>query len=236
LGGLIAGAPLNLVARGERERVRDRHIEEALALAPLLEVADGQRWLDLGTGGGLPGLVLAILHPRASFTLIDATRKKVQAVQRFVEELGLANVEAYAARAEVLAHDRAHRGTYDGVVSRAVAGLATVIELSRGFLRPGGRIVAVKGPHVQEEVTAATPALRRLRVGDPLLRTVPTAPRPTVLVTMTAKGAPPGGIPRADGLPRAAPLGARSRPPPRSRLEQASKQSSKQGRSPREPS
>lgn len=196
---------MNLVARGERAHI-SVHVAEAAAVAGHLPIEDRSRWVDLGTGGGLPGLVLAVLHPHARFMLLDATRKKVEAVRGFADELGLTNVEVRCGRAEVVAREDAHRGAYDGVVSRAVAGLVTVLELSRGFVRAGGVVAAIKGPQAEQEVASVRGVLGLLGLAGVTTTPVPAAARPTVLVTMTADGPVPDAVPRGDGVPASTPL------------------------------
>lgn len=204
LADLIAAAPLNLVARNERATVLERHILECLDLADHLTPSG--RWMDLGTGGGLPGLVLAVQHPDVAWTLVDATAKKVAVVQRFVDELELDNVTVIAARAEALAAAADHRGQYDGVVARALAPLPTLTELARGFLRPDGLLVAMKGPAWGGEVAAAQGALRTLRLSVMSTDRLQSPARETWVVTMRAEGPPPAGYPRRDGLPKHDPL------------------------------
>jgi 16S rRNA (guanine527-N7)-methyltransferase len=206
LASLIASSPHNLVSRGERAAIASVHVPEALAVGAVLDAAPGQRWLDLGTGGGLPGLVLAIACPRTDWVLLDSTAKKTRAVREFAGALGLENVETVTARAELAAHDPDHRGRYDGVVARAVAPLPTLVELARGFVRAGGTLAAIKGPAWQDEVAAAAAALRILRWTTPTATHVTSAARPTWLVTMQAQGAPPRGFPRRVGVPRHEPL------------------------------
>ena len=205
LADLIAEAPLNLVARNERGAVFERHIRECIDLAAHLGPIAG-RWMDLGTGGGLPGLVLAIEHPSVHWTLVDATGKKAAVVDGFVQELGLANVTVVAGRAETLGAAPAYRAQFDGVVARAVAPLPTLAELARGFLQDGGVLVAMKGPSYAEEVAAAAGAARILRL--PILSTdqLRSPARETWVVTMRAEGPPPAGYPRRDGLPKHDPL------------------------------
>ena len=211
LARLIATSPHNLVSRSERASVLDVHIAEALAVAAELSPADGSRWLDLGTGGGLPGLVLALAFPNVSWALLDATEKKVVAVEQFARKLQLGNVECVAGRAEVLAHDRRYRGRFAGVVSRAVAPLPTLTELARGFLAPDGVLAAIKGPRWADELRAAGPAMRALRFAEAAGVVVDSAARPTWLVRMRAVGPPPAGFPRRTGIPKSQPLGAHVR-------------------------
>lgn len=210
LAGLIAGAPLNLVSRRDRADVRTLHVDEAVAVGRALDVRIGDRWLDLGTGGGLPGLALAICFPRAQWTLLDATAKKIAAVERFATVLELANVVTDCGRAEERARAGDLREAFDGVVTRALAALPVAAELARGFLRPGGLFAAVKGPRHREELAAVRPALPSLRFAAPETRRIGGTARPTWLVTMRAEGSAPHGVPRATGLPRSQPLGGAS--------------------------
>lgn len=208
LGVLIASSPHNLVARGERARI-GVHIRECVAVGNVLAPEAGSRWLDLGTGGGLPGLVLAVRYRDIHWTLLDSRRKKIEAVQSFVAELGLGNAQALWGRAEELAWDPRHRGAYDGVVSRAVARLPVFLELARGFVRDGGVIAAVKGPDAADELRDARRACDALVLGDVHSQEVAEAARPTTLVRMRAKGPAPKGYPRRTGVPAATPLGGR---------------------------
>lgn len=209
LAALIAASPHNLVARAQRTAVYERHLLEAAMVGRMLQPGPGERWLDLGTGGGVPGLVLAMQHPDTEWVLVDATRKKVDEVRRFADEFELGNVASVHGRAEVLAHGT-WRATCAGVVARAVAPLATLCELARGFLAPGGELAAIKGPAWESELQAAAEALRTLRLTFVHSDAVAPQPRSTWLVTMRAAGPPPAGYPRRDGIPRAQPLG---RPP-----------------------
>ena len=110
---------LNLVARSDMDNLTERHILHSLGIARVVEFAPGSSVLDVGTGGGLPGLPLAILFPEVKFHLVDSIGKKIKAVQDMAETLRLTNVTAEQIRAEQLS------AKYDYIVSRAVARLAT---------------------------------------------------------------------------------------------------------------
>lgn len=207
LGQLIAESPHNLVSNRDRELLHSVHIPESAAVIEAIRPGDGQHWVDLGTGGGLPGLVGAILHPNVGWTLIDARRKKIDAVTEFIEILGLQNVRGVAGRAEVLAKDEEYRGLFDGVVSRALARLDIVAELARGFLKARGRLEVVKGPSLEQERGYFQNASGRLRMREVGSTRVGSADRGTVVVSITAQGGPPRAIPRRDGLPQSSPIG-----------------------------
>lgn len=137
---------LNLTAIREPERAWPLHIVDSLSLLPLLQAQKVETVLDLGSGGGLPGVPLACAAPDVQFTLLDATRKKLLAAERIVEAVGLANVRTLWGRAEALARDAAHRERYDVVIARAVAKLPTLIEYASGFTRVGGTCWFMKTP------------------------------------------------------------------------------------------
>jgi len=206
LARLIASSPHNLVSRRDREDVLGRHLQECVALAEVLPVRPGERWIDIGTGGGLPGLVLALCHPESRWVLLDATRKKVEAVRSFAGVLGLDAVECQHGRAEEVAYRSGMREQFAGAVSRALGPLPVVLELSRGFVRPGGVIAAVRGPQWASELDAAAAAMRLLHLHDARVIEVPAGVRETRVVTMRADGPAPAKYPRPDGVPQSHPL------------------------------
>lgn len=207
LASAIQRAPHNLVSQRERERIGTAHIPECLGVGGALDLAAGSRWVDVGTGGGLPGLVLAIAWPETHWCLVDSTRKKVAAVEGFVAQLGLENVEVRLGRAEQLARDPALRGAFDGAIARALGAFVVAAELCRGFVRAGGSVALVRGPRAAAELEASERTLPELGLEDPQISEVRTAPRPAWIVMLRAAGSPPGRIPRREGVPRSRPLG-----------------------------
>lgn len=200
LAELITQSPHNLVsARASRDDVLERHVAEARCIGEQLGRVRG-RWMDLGTGGGLPGLVLAHVHPCAQWVLLDASHKKAREAERFAVELGVV-CEVKIARAEELAWEGGWREALDGVIARAVAPLRVLVELARGFLGQGGRLVAVKGGEAEGEVEEAEQALRRTRMDVEAV----TRLGETRLVTLIARGPAPEGVPRRTGVPQRRP-------------------------------
>ncbi len=133
----------NLTAIRQPEQMVGNHLLDSLAVLPHLWP---QRWLDVGCGGGLPGLVLAIVRPDWSFTLLDSNSKKTGFVQQAVIELGLRNVEVRCERVEQWQAEQ----KFDGIISRAFAEAADFISLTRHLLAQGGRWAAMKGAPEQE--------------------------------------------------------------------------------------
>ncbi len=160
---LEKNAEVNLTAARDRRSLMQRHVGDALKLLDVPELGAARSVLDLGTGGGLPGLPLAIACPDLEVILLDATSKKVAAVQGFIDTLGLENASAAWGRAEVMAHAPEWRQRFDLVVARAVAPLRTLLELAAPLCRPDGYVAAFKGPGADKELSHATRALETLR-------------------------------------------------------------------------
>jgi 16S rRNA (guanine527-N7)-methyltransferase len=122
--------------------------------------------MDVGSGAGLPGLVLAILCPHWQVTLNDAVGKKCRFLQAVCDELGLTQVRVVHARAEDLGQDRAHRQKYDWVTARAVARLPILLEYLLPLAKIGGRVLAMKGETAEQELADSQTALKVLGAGD----------------------------------------------------------------------
>jgi 16S rRNA (guanine527-N7)-methyltransferase len=157
---LVRASEHNLVSRRAREELETRHVPECVRLAEILPRGQ-QRVLDVGSGGGFPGLVLAIVRPELEVHLLDATAKKTEFLARTAAELGVP-VQVHTGRAEELARDRALAGAFDIVTARAVAPLDRLARWSVPFLRPGGLLYAVKGERWSEELEAARGTIAKL--------------------------------------------------------------------------
>lgn len=145
-------AQINVVSRKDIESLYLHHVLHSLGIAKVLAFKPGTRVLDVGTGGGFPGIPLAILFPEVSFDLADSIGKKIKVVREVASAIGLENVEAYHIRAEAL------DGKYDFVVSRAVTRLAQFYPwIQNKFLKqdknalPNG-LLYLKGGELTEEI------------------------------------------------------------------------------------
>ena len=150
---------MNLTAITEPKDVATLHL---LDCAALLAQADmrGKTVIDVGTGAGFPGIVLAILEPSARFTLLDSLGKRVDFLREVCEQLGLKNVTCVHARAEEFA--AGHRERFDIATSRAVAQLNVLSELTLPLVKVGGLFAAMKSTSTDEEIVAAHSAIAQL--------------------------------------------------------------------------
>jgi len=144
---------INVISRKDIENLYEKHVLHSLTLTKLIHFKDDSDILDLGTGGGFPGIPLAILFPNVNFTLIDGTKKKITVVQEVANALGLKNVNAQQMRAEELKGRK-----FDFVVTRAVATLDKLMLWSRRLIKkenihalPNG-LIALKGGNLRAEI------------------------------------------------------------------------------------
>jgi 16S rRNA (guanine527-N7)-methyltransferase len=191
-------AAVNLTAIRDPRAAVAAHVLDALAALPLLREHGVRALLDLGSGGGYPGLPLAIALPAERALLVDSIGKKARFLATAVTGLGLADrVEVAAERAETLAADPRHRGRWPAVTARGVASLPDLVELAFPLLAPGGLLVAWKGSDIEAECARAVPALAALGGGTlDVVRTEPPVPAGHVLVVCRKTGRTPSGWPR----------------------------------------
>ncbi len=126
---------INLISRKDVADIWPNHIMLSLAFLFKVEIADGARILDLGTGGGLPGIPLSILRPKVAFVLLDSIHKKTKAVEEMATSLDLANVSVICSRAEDLNAAKNYQNTFDAVIARAVSGLENLVHWGMPFLK-----------------------------------------------------------------------------------------------------
>ena len=156
-----AGVVRGLIGPREVPRLWDRHILNCAVLTSALPASGTVA--DIGSGAGLPGLVVAIARPELSVTLVEPLLRRTTFLSEVVTDLGLANVEVVRGRADALHGSR----SFDAVTSRAVAPLARLLEWSMPLVRPDGALVAMKGSSVGDEIDEAGPVLKRLGCSSP---------------------------------------------------------------------
>ncbi|MGN0063679.1 MAG: 16S rRNA (guanine(527)-N(7))-methyltransferase RsmG [Nocardioides sp.] len=155
------GVVRGLIGPREAPRLWDRHLLNSAVLAEVLPT--DSTVADLGTGAGLPGMVLAIARPDLRLTLVEPLLRRTTFLEEVVAELGLDNVEVVRGRAEELHGKR----TFDVVTSRAVAPLDRLLGWSMPLVAPKGALVAMKGSSVAEEIETARPVLATYKCAEP---------------------------------------------------------------------
>lgn len=150
---------MNLTGITEPEEIATKHFLDCIALLTV-EHLGGKRVIDVGCGAGFPGMPLKLVCPSCDMTLLDSLSKRIRFLQSCIDGMGLTGVQAVHARAEEYA--RSHREQYDIAVSRAVAQLNVLAELSLPFVRTGGVFLAMKSCNTEEEIEQARRAVQLL--------------------------------------------------------------------------
>jgi 16S rRNA (guanine527-N7)-methyltransferase len=200
----LGAVRLGFLGPREGERLRERHLDDALGLATLRRPAEGEAWVDLGSGAGLPGLPLAAVFPGTRFTLVDSHRRRLDWVRETCAALGIANVVTVHERLEDFGRG-AGRERFDVAVARALGPSPVVAELGLPLLRPKGVLVIPRG-RLQAPERRALESAARLLGGQPP-KVVPNVTAATVdplgAVIMITKAAPtPMRFPRRPGIPQ----------------------------------
>jgi 16S rRNA (guanine527-N7)-methyltransferase len=157
---------INVISRKDIEHLYLHHVLHSLAIARFVALKPGTRVLDAGTGGGFPGIPLAIFFPEARFTLVDSIAKKIRVVQAVADEIGLQNLETRWCRVEDISEK------FDFVVSRAVTSFPEFIGWVKKRVNPGGSndipngIIYLKGGDIAEEIRPFAPEVRVQAISD----------------------------------------------------------------------
>lgn len=199
---------VNLTTITDLPEIYELHFLDSLSVVLSADMAQVESLIDVGTGAGFPGLVLAIAFPEMQVVLLDSIKKKTRFLQTVVNELGLEKqVRIICERAEVVGQDPHFREQYDLAVARAVARLATLAEYCLPLVRVGGCFVAQKGPEMAGELEEANSGLALL--GGARGRTwewvLPSGAART-LVRVDKCSPTPSKYPRRPGLPHKRPL------------------------------
>ena len=221
----VAAGRLNITGSRGRDRIREELIIRSLRLlasAPggFVSTAgwfDGRSVIDVGSGAGIPGIVMKIVYPGIKLALLESSRKKCAFLERAVEELSLEGVEVINARAEEAAHSPRYREQFDLVVSRGVAALPELAELTLPFAVVGGTVISAKGLSGEQEIGESEWAAGQLGAAPAIHQVVdsPGAAPPDLLVYWLKIAPSPERYPRRPGAPHRRPLtqpGVASRP------------------------
>lgn len=205
-----ANNKFNLTAIKDDDIAIEKHYIDCLVAAreSFESLPDISNVADIGSGGGFPGLIFAIMKPDISFTLIESSQKKAQFLEDCAREIKLNNVLVLPIRAEDAGHDTQLREHFDMVIARAVAHMAVLAEYALPLLRKDGVFVALKGPKAEEEVSAAKASLTIL--GGTYIKSIPyvlpdTDSNYNLTIISKTKNTP-SNYPRRPGMPKMDPL------------------------------
>ena len=171
---------INLTAIKEEKEFIVKHFVDSLSISEI--VGDNKRIIDVGTGGGFPGIPLKLLNENLNVSLVDSVNKKIMVLNDIINKMKLNNIEAIHTRAEDLAKNKEYREGFDIAVSRAVSNMNTLVEYLLPFVKIGGYVVCMKGPGYEEELNASKKAIeilggkieeiKELKVSDELDRNI----------------------------------------------------------------
>jgi 16S rRNA (guanine527-N7)-methyltransferase len=199
---------INLTAIEDPDAVETLHFVDSIAGLAALPDDSGLMVVDVGTGGGLPGLALRIARPDLQLTLLDSVGKKTNVLREICRDLGLDDVEVLTGRAEDIGQDNDRRESWDVAVNRAIGSVILVAELCLPLVRIGGLVVAWKKRDVEDEILVAGRGISILggRRLSALPVDLPGLPLDRQLVRMAKERRTPDKYPRAPGIPQQKPL------------------------------
>jgi len=197
---------INVTAIRDPEEFMAKNIMDSLTLCGTPQLENAQTVIDIGTGGGFPGLPLAIVYPDKKFVLNDTIGKKLKVVEAAANVLGLKNVTVLHGRAEDLARMAEYRDAFDLSVSRAVANMSTLCEYCIPFVKKGGYFIAYKTEAASEEISSAKSAVEKLaaEMKPFILDGIEGSGHGFVMIEK--KGSTPKAYPRKAGTPLKEPL------------------------------
>ncbi len=209
---LLAGYELaNVIGSADRDQIVVEHLLDSLSCLIFEGLNRGSSVIDVGTGGGLPGVPLGIARPQLAVTLLEATKKKINFLKHVREELDLQNLRLLSARAEEVGRDLEHREVFEIATARALAALPIVAEYCAPLVKVGGAILAMKGRLEEEELAQGAAAGSELGLELRGVLEVKYSAELTQkerrLVVFEKVAATPENFPRRVGLARKRPLG-----------------------------
>jgi 16S rRNA (guanine527-N7)-methyltransferase len=163
---------VNLISRKDEENVYERHILHSLSILKYFEPPSKARCIDVGTGGGFPGIPLKIARPEIRMTLTDSIAKKIKITSIMAAHTALKGLSARTVRVEALEQEKDYFRQMDCVFARAVAPLEELVGWTRNLLKPGGRLIALKGGDLSEEIETAKAKFPGLRVEEHQIRLI----------------------------------------------------------------
>jgi len=202
---------INLTSITDYEEVQIKHFLDALTITLAShpeKLSKSLRLIDVGSGAGIPGIPLKIMFPDIKLVLLDSVAKKAAFLRHLKQKLGLEDMEIAVGRAEEVAHKAEYREKFDIVVSRAVAELPTLVELTLPFCTIGGSFIAQKKGDIEAEISRATKAISLLggRLREVKRIELEEFPDERYLVIIDKVSATPQQYPRRNGIPAKRPI------------------------------
>lgn len=199
---------MNLSSFNDTETIWKKHIFDSLLIGSYPALINAKHIIDIGTGGGFPGLPLAVIFPEKKFTLVDSTQKKITAVMDIAHKLHLKNVEAVCERIEILARKNTFREQFDVVTERALAKFSTMLEYTLPFLRIGGTLFAYQTPATKKDLEEKKNVLTTLggSVKNILHENLPNSAGERAIFVIEKVKKTPQEFPRQTGIPKKHPL------------------------------
>ena len=199
---------MNLTGITDYDEVNLKHFTDSLTISRIIDMAQINTLIDVGTGAGFPGIPIKIAFPHIKVYLLDSLNKRIKFLNEVIKKLGLKNIYAFHGRAEDFAKDRQYREKFDVCVSRAVANLSTLSEYCIPFVKTGGYFVSYKGGHSDEEVIRSENAITLL--GGEIENTdrffLPDTDMGRTLIKIRKRKSTPNRYPRKAGIPSKEPL------------------------------
>jgi 16S rRNA (guanine527-N7)-methyltransferase len=150
---------VNLTAITEDEEIIKKHFIDCMKIFKFKPLKEAEKIIDIGTGGGFPGIPIKIMRPDIEIVLLDSLKKRINVLNDILKNIGIDDVSTVHGRAEDYAQTSEYREKFDAVVSRAVANLAALSEFCLPYVKVGGYFIAMKGPAVEDEVINAKRAI-----------------------------------------------------------------------------
>lgn len=199
---------INLTAITDDNEIDIKHFLDSITVLKTGYIKSGQKIIDVGTGGGFPGVPIKIMEEGTDVVLLDSLNKRINFLNEVISNLGLKNIKAIHGRAEDFGLNSEYREKFDVVVSRAVASLNILSEYCLPFVKVGGHFIALKGPEIKNEMEESKKALKILgaEIVDKIDITLPSSDITHILLVMRKVQKTPTKYPRKAGMPKKNPL------------------------------
>ncbi len=206
IGILEWNEKVNLTAIKDREEFIKKHYIDSLLCYNMKEYQESSKIIDVGTGGGFPGIPLAIINPNKEFILMDSLNKRLKIIEELAEKCEIKNIKVLHGRAEDIGQNKKFREKFDLVISRAVARTNILSELAIPLVKENGYFLAYKGPSIEEELENSKNAINKLGGMIKKIENIEYKEFQHNIVVIKKIGQTPKKYPRQAGTPSKKPL------------------------------